>query len=77
MPRNEKNDCAVGRIITGRLAEMERSQMWLARKTDRTTNIINEVVKGRRCPSIKLLKDISDVIEVDCLVLVSAVLEEV
>ena len=77
MPRNEKNDCAVGKIIISKLAEMERSQMWLARKTDRTITTINEVIKGRRCPSIKLLKDISNVIEVDCLVLVSAVLEEV
>ena len=76
MPRNKNNDCPVGEIITDRLEEMERSQLWLARKVERAPNTINEIIKGRQCPSIPLLKSIADVLEIDCLKLVAAVLEK-
>lgn len=77
MPRNANNDCRIGAIITGKLKEMERSQLWLARKIERAPNTVNEIIKGRQCPSIAILKSIAEVIDVDCMELVAAVLEEV
>lgn len=76
MPRNKNNDCPLGAIITSKLKEMERSQMWLARKVERAPNTINEIIKGRQCPPISLLKSIANTIDIDCMDLVAAVIEK-
>lgn len=73
MPRNKNTDSPIGVIITGRLEEMERSQSWLAKRVERAPNTISEIVKGRLRPSITLIEEISKVIDVECAVLLEAI----
>ncbi|MGN0612645.1 MAG: hypothetical protein ACI4JB_01970 [Porcipelethomonas sp.] len=65
MPRNTSNDSPMGAIITSRLEEIERSQMWLARQTSRCTTTINQIVKGRLKPSKALTVEIARLLEIE------------
>lgn len=75
MPRRKSSDAPIGRIITKRLEEMERSQPWLARKTNRSICTISFIIKGRLKPSEETLKEISTVLSIDSKIL-SAALEQ-
>lgn len=70
--RNPNNDSRIGRIITTRLKEMERSQAWLSRQVKCARITISFVVKGRLRPSVELTQKIAQILEIDPEILLSA-----
>ena len=75
MPKISENDSPIGIIIKERLAEMERTQPWLARKSGCAVNTVNRIVKGKMKPSSDLLTRIAFALEIDCEQLYSALNE--
>lgn len=75
MPKISTNDSPVGVVIKKRLAEMERTQPWLARKSDCAVNTVNRIVKGKMKPSSELLTKIAVALEIDYEQLYSALNE--
>lgn len=73
MLKKKTPDSPIGVIIRARLAEMERSQPWLARQVRRCTNTINGIIRGRLNPSEDLLEKLSSVLSVDISILTDAV----
>lgn len=76
MPRNPNNDSPIGRIITKKLKEMERSQSWLARKVACSNTTIGFVVKSRLKPSDELIQKIAKILEITPEILLESRIEE-
>ncbi len=72
MPRIKNSDVVIGRIITERLEEMERSQAWLSKKVNRSSGSIGAIVKGRLKPSNELIESIASVLQIDSNILIEA-----
>ena len=71
MLRNWENDCILGSIISNRLDEMERNQVWLAKKCKITKAGINAIIKGRAVPSCRILWAISNILDIEPAILLS------
>lgn len=72
MPRIKNSDVPIGKIITERLEEMERSQAWLSKKVNRSSGAIGAIVKGRLKPSNELVENIASVLQIDSNILIEA-----
>lgn len=72
MTGKTRKDSPIGVIIKGKLAELERSQAWLAKKAGYSTNYIHVIIKGKFIPSNEVVERMAAVLEIDFNTLIAA-----
>lgn len=68
--------CELGKIIAIRLVEINQNMQWLSDKVDLTPAAISNYCTGKCTPSLKSLRKIAIVLNVELYKLVNAVFEE-